>query len=479
MLNVKKYRAATTREALEMIKKDLGEDAFVLDTKRVKTGGFLGFRKTEQIEMSAAAAAVDSEKPAAKSKTVSRVHSNRILNLTDDEPAMPTISVRPASSRNKKMDDALSARAKSSMYAEGNDLLDLPVRQERKIEPVEISTNAPRIVHPKPAPVRTPPAEQKADAPSPVQAAIPAARELELLRAELREVKFSLGAFANRNSSQSWQSGVDIDLFSEVYDRPYADVYAEIMGTGVSPDLARKIVADIIPQFKSLGSGSAEALCVAALSKAIGSMVKFTPDPLKTEKGATLAIIGATGVGKTTTAAKLAAHVALYEHRRVELVTLDTYRIAAVEQLKTYAEIIGAGCHVVRSVFELDAVLHRIPADSTVLIDTTGRSPHDLADQYEVSDYLRQRPEIRKCLALQATTHPIDARVAIAKFEMYGADCLAITKMDETTRPGGVIETIADSKLPLAYICAGQRVPEDLQMANTAVLTSRILGRRL
>ncbi len=479
MLNVKKYRASTTREALEMIKKDLGEDAFVLDTKRVKTGGFLGFRKTEQIEMSAASAAMPTEKAAGKIKPASKVHSNRVLNLTDDEPAMPTLSVRPSTFKSKKTDDALSARANSSMYADDDNLLDLPSREERRIETVEISTSAPRIVHPKPAPVRTQPVEQKREVPAAAESPMPAARELELLRAELREVKFSLGAFANRNTPQAWQNGVDIDLFSEVYDRPYADVYAEILGTGVSPDLARKMVADIIPQFKSLGSGSAETLCVAALNRAVGSMVKFTPDPLKTEKGATLAIIGATGVGKTTTVAKLAAHVALYEHRRVEMVTLDTYRIAAVEQLKTYAEIIGAGCHVVRSVFELDAVLHRLPIEATVLIDTTGRSPHDLADQYEVSEYLRQRPEIRKCLALQATTHPVDARVAVAKFEMYGADCLVMTKMDETTRPGAVIETIADSKLPLAYICAGQRVPEDLQLANTATLTSRILGRKI
>src|SRR5207249_9933077 len=139
-----------------------------------------------------------------------------------------------------------------------------------------------------------------------------------------------------------------------------------------------------------------------ALHRAVSSLIKFQPDIMRRGEPFVMALVGSTGVGKTTTVAKLAAHVALYKHRRVELVTLDTYRIAAVEQLKTYSEIIGAGCHVVRSVLELDAVLQRLPAEATVLIDTTGRNPHDLADQYEVSDYLRQKLTIRKCLAIQA-----------------------------------------------------------------------------
>ena len=188
-----------------------------------------------------------------------------------------------------------------------------------------------------------------------------------------------------------------------------------------------------------------------------------------------MAVIGSTGVGKTTTVAKLAARVALRERRRVELVTLDTYRIAAVEQLKIYAEIIGANCHVVRSVFELDAVLCKLPSEATVLIDTTGKNPHDLADQYELADYLKGRDDISKCLAIQATTNFSDGLAAIKKFEMYGADCLAITKLDETTRPGAMLELVAEGLLPLTYLCTGQRVPEDLHAASPETFANRII----
>jgi flagellar biosynthesis protein FlhF len=122
--------------------------------------------------------------------------------------------------------------------------------------------------------------------------------------------------------------------------------------------------------------------------------------------------------------------------------------------------------------------LRRLPADVTVLIDTTGRSPHDLADQYELSEYLRHRDDIRKCLAVQATVHPIDSAAAIKKFEMYGADCLALTKIDETMRPGATVELVAGSSLPLAFLCTGQRVPEDLHIASAESFTNRILGIR-
>jgi len=130
----------------------------------------------------------------------------------------------------------------------------------------------------------------------------------------------------------------------------------------------------------------------------------------------------------------------------------------------------------VRSIFEMEAVLRRIPVDVDIFIDTTGKNPHDLSDQYEISDYLSRHKEIRKCLAVQATTHPLDGLAAIGKFEMYGADCLALTKTDETLRPGAMLELAAECSLPLVYFSTGQRVPEDLQAATPETFVSRILG---
>ena len=484
MLNVKKYRATTTREALEMIKLELGADAFVLDTKKVRTGGFLGFRSKGQVEVSAAAPALSADGPK-KERAKRGIPSAGILNLTDDTPAAPAENREATYGRKEMMISALSARAASSQdfetaassVAKAIDTALAP-KANSAIETVEISPEAPRLIHPRKEATRIVPAELALE---PVIDQAPAAatvsnREFDLLRAELREVKFSLGAFANRQNASTWEEEVDMNIFGEVFDAPLHMVYLELIATGMTADFARKCVGLIIGEYKQ-NPLETKNLTRTALLRTISSIIKFQADPLKGAEATTMAVIGATGVGKTTTVAKLAASMALYEQRRVELVTLDTYRIAAVEQLKTYAEIIGAGCHIVRSVLELDAVLRRMPADATVLIDTTGRNPHDLADQFDLSDYLQQRADIRKCLAVQATTHPIDALAAIKKFEMYGADCLVLTKVDETMRLGSTIEIIAESNLPLAFLCTGQRVPEDLQDADAQTYAHRILGK--
>ncbi|MFM9904754.1 MAG: flagellar biosynthesis protein FlhF [Pyrinomonadaceae bacterium] len=479
-MNIKKYRAASTRGALEMIKNDLGEHAFVLETKQVRTGGFLGLRSKMQIEVSAASPSVFSRSDAGESVDV-RYESNRGLNLSSSATVAQKTSSQSNDLKRQNLISALSARTASGDDLEKRSLVS-PLRVNRSaIESVEISSQEPRLVYPKRnlAKSSLPNENETAEA---ISEATPSAaapnRDLELLRAELREVKFSLGAFTNRHGAQSWQTDVDMDIFGKIFEAPFYETYVELTGTGISDAFARKIVADIIPLFNRT-TGNEKQLTMTTLSMAISSLVNFEQNALPKDRPSVLAMIGATGVGKTTTIAKLAASLSLFEHRRVELVTLDTYRIAAVEQLKTYAEIIGAGCQVVRSVSELDQVLHKMAPDATILIDTTGRNPHDLADQYELSDYLQQHKEIRKCLAIQATTHPLDALAAIRKYEMYGADCLAVTKMDETMRPGSVIETIAESNLPLAYICAGQRVPEDLQMATVENLANRILGNQI
>jgi flagellar biosynthesis protein FlhF len=499
MMNVKKYRAETTREALEKIKKDLGEDAFVLETKQVRAGGFMGYGAKTQIEISATPSMESSAAKQRKSKSKNSKKKS-IIDFNEDVPAFPAVIHQPKKIEKVEIMNALQSRA-ASVKKFDNAFPYKPKKisfltLEKEIETVEISSESPKLVHSKKEAVNpeikkqvapqkvihetapqkvtqeiAPQVSQKSSSPIVVN------RELELLRAELREVKFSINAFTAKQNIQPAPKNIEIDTCSLFFEPPFSDAYNELTAMGISPEVAHKLVAKIIPQFKK-GSIKPSEITNASLRKAILSLINFGEDPLKGEESAVLAFIGATGVGKTTTIAKLAARIALEERRRVELVTLDTYRIAAVEQLKTYAEIIGVGCHVVRSVLELDVLVRRFPADATVLIDTTGRNPHDLADQHELSDYLKRHTEIRKCLAVQATTHPLDAIAAVKKFEMYGADCLALTKLDETTRPGAMLELLAESALPLVYLCAGQRVPEDIKAATPESFAARIFGEK-
>lgn len=475
-MQVKKFRAATTRAALEQIKKELGEDAFVLETRRVLTRGFLGLKTESQIEISAAAPA-----SVAKNEKPKRADAPSKLYLKDDTIAAPIGQLKKTVAQ-KNLSRKTEATDEDVLDFFGTENL-APLSP--KFEAVEISPDAPRLIHSKKEPAKQPvkpiiaaPNATTAAAPVEIAAPVVSARDLELLQAELREVKFSLGAFAARQNNLSAHALIDFDAQGEIYDSPFYESFVELTTTGIVPELARKLVQNVIPDVKA-GKIEANEIARTALLRGLAARVKFAADPLRQNESAILAVIGGTGVGKTTTLAKLAARVALHENRRVELVTLDTYRIAAVEQLKTYAEIIGAGCHVVRSTLELDALLRRLQSEeATVLIDTTGRSPHDLADQFELCDYLQSRREIRKCLTVQATTNTLDGIAAVRKFEMYGADCLAITKMDETTRPGAMLELAAESALPLIYFGIGQRVPEDLQIAAPESFAGRIFGEK-
>lgn len=471
MMNVRKYRAETTRDALELIKRDMGEDAFVLETKRVRSGGILGFGSKTEIEVSAATGeAISGQQPA-------KAAPGRLVDLKDEAAAAPSFAAFVPPIRERSVMTALNSRAASAAEFEGQISA---ATAESQPQTVEISPEAPRLVFAEAdrgersaaieiKPVAPVTAEHKAN--------VPAERELELLRAEMREMKFSLGALASVQSAAVRRGGsIDLGSFGKSVEPGMHDVFMELLATGMPAELAQQFAMTL--DASELADAAVADPARITLFNAISSAVGFEPEILKGEGGVSLAIIGSTGVGKTTTAAKLAARAALYDGHRVELVTLDTYRIAAVEQLKTYAEIIGAGCHVVRSVFELDATLRRLPKDAKVIIDTTGRNPHDLADQFEFSEFLKRRQDIRKCLVVQATTHPADAIAAITKFQMYGADCLAVTKLDETIRPGVALETIIESCLPLAYLGIGQRVPEDLQVATAEALTNRVLCRR-
>jgi flagellar biosynthesis protein FlhF len=482
-MNVKKYRAETLRQALEQIKCELGDEALILNTRQVRTNGFLGLGAKTEIEVSVSADSPARRVSTNQTSTANRQSKVARLDLTDGQAATPaSFAQEDGPTIGSNLMNALAARAyqtDSEMFSNAS-----PQNLSRSIkpaQPVELSEIAPRIVHPTKNTVTTPekPAQNSvAQKDEPTLARNKAlTSELDSLRAELREVKFSLSSLAVRNVCSDDDPSLALNKFEEfpeLYESPGYDVFHTLTSAGINAKNAQQIVSASLP-YLAVQSRSITELTRACLKNALPSMAKFSADPLQSKQAMTLALIGPTGVGKTTTLAKLAARAYLRERRRVELITLDTYRIAAVEQLKTYAEIIGVGCHVVRSVLELNAMVQKFEGEATVLIDTTGRSPHDLADQLELADYLSSNEEILKGLVLPATTHQADASVAARKFSMYGANCLIVTKLDETARPGAVLGWTSEANLPLLYLCAGQRVPEDIEIARPEHLAARMI----
>ncbi|HVG38126.1 MAG TPA: flagellar biosynthesis protein FlhF [Pyrinomonadaceae bacterium] len=523
-MNIKKYQAPTMREALEQVKQDLGEEALVLETKKVRSRSFLGMGGQELVEVRAAADETNAQSgPKSPAKKARRENGLTLLHLTDDAPATPTSLTIPANPHPRA--ERLSAPAFTALAARAaalteqteriDSLPSSPTTFNSLPRGVELAETPPRLVHrpaAKPAaahssnassaPAINPPLDSLAAllqqprpaAPAPnVLPAGPANNsvsvELERLRAELREVKFSINSLAARPAASEEHKANADELFDndpEIYPSPFYEAFQELSVAGLSAELAHRAVrAAILSGLRD--EQDPVAIARYGLRQFLPSFIDFAPDLFETTSlevvspasHSAVVFVGPTGVGKTTTIAKLAARLALREKRRVELITLDTYRIAAVEQLKTYAEIIGTRCHVARSVVEVDALTRRFAGEASVLIDTVGRSPHDLADQMELADYLRSSEDIAKCLVLQATTHPHDALAAVRKFALYGASHLALTKLDETARPAASLSVAADAGLPLAYLCHGQRVPEDLERATPETYAARLVRAAL
>jgi len=189
-----------------------------------------------------------------------------------------------------------------------------------------------------------------------------------------------------------------------------------------------------------------------------------------------VALVGPTGVGKTTTIAKLAANFRLRENRRVGLITVDTYRIAAVEQLRTYADIIDLPMEVVSTPREMREAVARMRHLDLVLMDTAGRSPSDEVKIQELKSMLSEAEPNEVHLVLSAVAGSRSLVSTADKFASVGTTAILITKLDEATCLGNLLGLTRSSGLPISYLTDGQNVPDDIQVAQPNRLAQLILG---
>ena len=190
-----------------------------------------------------------------------------------------------------------------------------------------------------------------------------------------------------------------------------------------------------------------------------------------------VALLGTTGVGKTTTLAKIAAKFVLENGVNAALITADTYRISAVDQLKTYSDILGLPLEIVYNPAELNAAIERHKHKELILIDTAGRSQKNDYQMKELADFLNVNPRIEKHLVISATTKLTDAREIMDKFAAVNPEKVIITKIDETGSLGMIVNLLRNQKIALSYITNGQSVPDDIEAANADILTDLILKK--
>ncbi|MEW6661740.1 MAG: flagellar biosynthesis protein FlhF [Bacillota bacterium] len=194
------------------------------------------------------------------------------------------------------------------------------------------------------------------------------------------------------------------------------------------------------------------------------------------QKGQTVfAFIGPTGVGKTTTLAKMAAQLALFQEKRVALITIDTYRIGAVDQLKIYAEILGLPLEVVMTPHELKAAVNRFRSYDAVLIDTAGRPSKNKMSIAELKGFMDTIGPLEIFLVLSCTTKARDQYRIIEDFKSLNYTQLIFTKIDETDSLGSILNVAYETRLPIAFITNGQSVPDDIWPGDPRELARMII----
>jgi flagellar biosynthesis protein FlhF len=264
------------------------------------------------------------------------------------------------------------------------------------------------------------------------------------------------------------------ELKREADAGPLSRISAALHDAGVG----ESAIVALVQQVKSNeNQGDAVEDLGKRLKDAVECAVKCSgPIKLKKNGPRIVALVGPTGVGKTTTVAKLAALYTVGRKAKIALVTIDTFRVGAVEQLKTYSRIMGVPLEVASTPKELEKALALHEDKDLILIDTVGRSPKDHETIDNLREMLRTSSSIETHLCVAATTRERELRSIVESFSVLPIKRLLFTKLDESSSFGSIINLHLEKKLPLSYFTKGQRVPEDIEPATGKKVADLVLG---
>jgi flagellar biosynthesis protein FlhF len=444
-----RIRSRELGEAYRLMRKRYGPEAVVISTRQVREGGLFGLLGQKKIELTVSAPAGGREAAPRQKKSAAERRYAANSRLT----------------RKPEMNETVEYFEKLVRDA-----------QARMKAPPEEETPPPAAHRPPPRPVRR-------DAPAP-----PAGITGAGGRAETSPVV----PFPNQRRDEK-QTGESLRREVQEIREMMQVIYAEA-GPGAG------LPAEFQPHYRALVSrGMARKTAAELLNTVVkGSDLAVMRDPrVFTERlhlelrrnipvtgGITLhggccrvvALCGATGVGKTTNLAKLAAWFSINELARVALLTTDTYRVAASEQLKVYANIIGLPMRVANDGHEVRRVLHEFRDYDLVLIDTAGGSQFNLEQINELKTLLHAAQPHETHLVMSANTGIEDARNVIANFKCLNPAAVLFTKLDETRQYGAMYTMLSEAGLPLSYLSVGQNVPDDIRVATPAMTARLILG---
>jgi len=379
-MRIKRFSAPTLKEAVGQMKKELGNDAIILESRKVKKDGIFDFSKKERMEI---LAALDNYRDTNKKNIEQKFSRNKTENIKFNS------------------DDNLKLQ------------------------------------------------------------------EIELMKEELGEIRITVAKIADFLRYRNLPSLPENLLL----------VLKQLLDCEVEEILAKRLIHEVHMSLKGEEYDDLRLILRKLIGK-ISTMVKTTPKNGKINSTARIiAFVGPTGVGKTTTIAKLATQAKLIDGKEVAIISADTFRIAAVEQLKTFANIAEIPFEVVYSTDEIKNAVAKFSRMDLIFIDTTGRSQKDKKNLKEIGNMLSSVEPGEVHLVLSVTTKYKDILDILEKFKTLFINRIIFTKLDETTSLGLILNVAEKVRKPISYITFGQNVPEDIEKADSRKIAKIILRR--
>lgn len=252
-------------------------------------------------------------------------------------------------------------------------------------------------------------------------------------------------------------------------EKSYEDENSSLVNFFKDLDLEEEFIEKIIKKVGDLEDNLEER-------EKIKRVIENTIDIRSNSVGKVTVLVGPTGVGKTTTIAKLAGKLSLIDKKKVGLITIDTYRIGAVEQLKTYADIMNIPFKVVFSIKDMEKSIIDLDYCDVILVDTTGRSSKNMMQISELRAFIEKIKEKSVHLVISASTKNKDIETIIKGYTILEYENIIITKLDETSTYGSILTILDKGKKPISFITTGQDVPDDIKEGNKEEIAKIVLG---
>ncbi|MTI48009.1 flagellar biosynthesis protein FlhF [Sporosalibacterium faouarense] len=428
---VKRYIGKTTQEAMKKLRVELGPEAIILHTRKIKKSGFLGLFGKSLIEIVAAIDEEETGEEDTKPKVSSRSYNiekykNHSYNSTPRKNFGSTIK---ENEEKNSFSDSIKDKNKVLDKNVTNDFFDKLNTQ------MNVNNNQ-------------------------------NSKSNEEINKEIQKLRGTMEGFM-----KSFESKMYKDFYLPEKLRPYKDI---LVDNGVSEIVSNSILGNIDKNVNLEDKNESE----------VKEVVKFNingylgnPSPIRYNNDQKIVFfIGPTGVGKTTTLAKLAAYYTLEKKLNVGLVTADTYRIAAVEQLKIYSDILDLPIKIIYEKKDFYEVLSNFNDKDVVFVDTAGRSHKNSEQMEDVKELLEIVKQKDIFLVLSATTNIENIKDILKQYSFIDNFKIIFTKSDESNNLGVILDTKFYTDKPLSYITTGQNVPEDIEIIDIPKLSNELIG---